>query len=617
MRVVRPAMWSVIGFSFFINLLGLTGSIYMMQVYDRVLSSRSIQTLVLLTLIVALLYAVAVALEALRTQLLVRAGVKFDDTVKEPAFDAVQRASLRRPSASHVQALRDVDTVRDFFAGPGLTACCDVPWVPIYILFATLLHPWYGVLAVVACLISAGLAYANDRNTRSILDQATKANISANNQAVTTFRNAEVLQAMGMVKHLRQRWVNHRGAALGWQGLATDRGSALMAATKFNRMFMQSLILGLGAYLAIHREITPGMMIAASIIVGRCIQPIEAAIGNWKGIVNTRSAYQRVQELLRLTPPSPQRMRLPDPTGAVQVENLVVHAPGRDTPVLRGISFEVPAGTTLGVIGPSAAGKSSLARVLVGVWPATVGAVRLDGSELAHWEPEQLGRALGYLPQDVELFAGSIADNIARFGTRDEGKIVEAAQMAGVHDMIQRLPQGYNTDIGDGGGALSGGQRQRIALARAIYGKPALIVLDEPNASLDAAGEQALIQAVHALKKAGCTVVLVTHKTNSLGLCDMILLLNEGTMHAFGERDEVLAKVLGPRLVTPDGPAVAAPGSPPLGGSHPGGARPGMPKPGVLKPGGMKPGAPKAGPQQPGGLTSGPASGPASGLEGR
>ncbi|TCT05928.1 type I secretion system permease/ATPase [Aquabacter spiritensis] len=552
-RAVKPAMWTVIAFSFFINILGLTGSIYMMQVYDRVLSSRSIQTLVLLTLIVAILYMVASALEAFRTQLLVRAGVKFDDSIKEHAFDAVQRASLRRPSPSHVQALRDVDTVRDFFAGPGLISCCDVPWVPIYIIFATLLHPVYGILAVLSCVISGVLAYANDRATRAILDRATKANISANNHAVTTFRNAEVLQAMGMVRQLRQRWGQHRGAALGWQGLAADRAAFLVSATKFNRVFMQSVILGVGAYLAIEREITPGMMIAASIVVGRCIQPIETAIGNWKGIVSARSAYRRVQELMRMTPAPAPRMRLPDPAGALSVENLVVHAPGRDVPVLRGVSFAVPPGTTLGVIGPSAAGKSSLARVLVGVWPPSAGAVRLDGSELSHWDPEQLGRSLGYLPQDVELFAGTIADNIARFGERDEAAIVEAAQMAGVHEMIQRLPQGYNTDIGEAGASLSGGQRQRVALARAIYAKPKLIVLDEPNASLDAAGEQALGAAVLALKKAGSTVILVTHKTNSLGLCDMILLLNEGTVHGFGPRDEVLAKVLGPRLVKPEG----------------------------------------------------------------
>ncbi|QTL05182.1 type I secretion system permease/ATPase [Aquabacter sp. L1I39] len=559
LQAAKPAMWSVIAFSFFINLLGLSGSIYMMQVYDRVLASRNIQTLVVLTLIIAFLYMVSAGLEALRTQLLVRAGVKFDESIKEQAFDAVQRASLRRPSANHVQALRDVDTVRDFFTGAGLISLCDVPWVPIYIAFATLLHPWYGILAVVSCVISGLLAVANDRVNRPILDRATKANISANNQAVTTFRNAEVLQAMGMVRQLRERWLAHRAQALGWQGLASDRAAFLVAATKFNRMFMQSLVLGLGAYLAINREITPGMMIAASIVVGRSIQPIEMAIGNWKGIVAMRSAYRRVQEMLRLSPPQSQRMRLPDPTGVVHVENVFVTAPGRDVAVLRDVTFALPAGTTLGVIGPSAAGKSTLARALVGVWPTSAGAIRLDGSDLSHWDPEQLGRCIGYLPQDVELFAGTVAENIARFGAKDEAKVVEAAQMAGVHDMIQRLPQGYNTEIGDGGAALSGGQRQRIALARAVYGRPALIVLDEPNASLDAAGEQALAQAVQALKAGGSTVILVTHKTNSLGLCDLILLMSEGTVHSFGPRDEVLAKMLGPRLVRPRDPAKEPP----------------------------------------------------------
>lgn len=555
-RAARPALVTAVVFSLFINILGLTGPLYMMQVYDRVLSSRNISTLVVLTVLIALLYAISAALESLRTRLLVRSGLKFDEELNEHAFDAVQRASLRKPSPGHVQALRDADTVREFFSGGGLVALCDLPWVPIYIAFATALSPWYGVLAVLSCVISGGLAYANDRATRRLLDHATKANIAAANQATTTFRNAEVLQAMGMVPNLRRRWVASHGEALGWHAAASDRGGVLMAATRFNRMFMQSLILGLGAYLAINREITPGMMIAASIIVGRCIQPIEMAIGNWKAIVNMRSAYNRVQELMRAVPPAAERMRLPAPRGVVQVENLIAHAPGTEYPVLRGVSFAVQEGTVLGVIGPSAAGKSSLARVLVGVWQATAGAVRLDGSDLRHWDPEQLGSHLGYLPQDVELFAGSIADNIARFGERDEAKIVQAAQMAGTHEMIQRLPNGYNTEIGDGGASLSGGQRQRVALARALYGLPALIVLDEPNASLDAAGEQALMLAVQALKKAGRTVILITHKTNNLSLCDQVLLLNEGTVHGFGPRDEVIAKLLGPRLVQPGGAPV-------------------------------------------------------------
>lgn len=549
MKVVRPALWIAVFFSFFINVLGLTAPLYMMQVYDRVLSSRSITTLVVLTVLIAFLYLVGAVLESLRSQLLVRAGVKFDEQINEEAFSAVQRASLTSPSAGHVQALRDTDTIREFFTGAGLISLCDLPWVPIYIIVATMLHPWYGILAVGTCIVSALLAYTNDRLTRERLNEATGASIAANNKATTTFRNAEVLQAMGMVGNLRKQWATSRVQALGLQAMASDRAGIVMAAIKFNRMFVQSLILGVGAYLAIIREISPGTIIAASVIVGRCIQPIEVAIGNWKGIVSMRSAYDRVQALLKSLPTRPRRMQLPAPKGQLSLENVVVRAPGRDQLILKGVSFAVPAGSVLGVIGPSAAGKSSLARVLVGVWPPAAGAVRLDGSELDHWDPEQLGQHLGYLPQDVELFSGTIADNISRFGPPDDAKVVMAAQMADVHDMIQRLPEGYNTQIGDAGAALSGGQRQRIGLARALYGMPALIVLDEPNASLDTAGEHALMNTIKRLREAGKTVVMITHKTNALSHCDLILVLHEGTVQAFGPRDEVMARVVGPRVV--------------------------------------------------------------------
>jgi PrtD family type I secretion system ABC transporter len=561
MEAVKPALWAAVTFSLFINVLGLTAPLYMMQIYDRVLGSRNLTTLAVLTLIVAILFFVSALLESLRTKLLVRAGVKFDEEINEHAFSAVQRATLSNPSMNHVQALRDTDTVREFFTGAGLISLCDVPWVPIYIVVATGLHPWYGVLAVVSCVISAVLAFLNDRATRPTLDAATKASIEANNKAVTTFRNAEVLQAMGMVGNLRRQWAISRLEQLATQALASDRAGILMACIKFNRMFMQSFVLGLGAYLAIEREISPGSLIAGSIIVSRCIQPIEMAISNWKGIVSMRSAFSRVQELLRALPSPPPRMKLPTPAGNVTVENIIVRAPGKETVILRGVSFGVPSGTVLGVVGPSAAGKSSLARALVGVWPAVAGSVRIDGTEIGHFDPEQLGHFLGYLPQDVELFAGTIAQNIARFGEINEAKIVEAAQMAGVHDMIQRLPGGYDTQIGDAGAALSGGQRQRIGLARALYAMPALIVLDEPNASLDAAGEQALMEAVRRLKEAGRTVVMVTHKTNSLGQCDLILVLQDGMVQAFGNRDEVLARILGPRIVASGAPqpAPAAP----------------------------------------------------------
>lgn len=555
MATVKPAIWTAIVFSLFINILGLTAPLYMMQVYDRVLSSRSVTTLVVLTLIIAFLFLASAALESIRTKLLVRAGVLFDEKINEHAFSAVHRATLANPSAGHVQALRDTDTVREFFTGAGIISLCDVPWVPVYILVSTLLHPWYGVLAVISIVISGALAWTNDRLTRDRLNDATKASIAANNKATTTFRNAEVLQAMGMVGNLRRQWANSRLDSLGLQAVASDRAGIVMAAIKFNRMFVQSLILGVGAYLAIMREVSPGTIIAASIIVGRSIQPVEVAISNWKAIVTMRSSYERVQALLRSIPETTQRLKLPAPKGNLVVENLVVRAPGREQLILKGVNLQLGAGQVLGIIGPSAAGKSSLARVLVGVWPATAGAVRLDGAELDHWDPEQLGQHLGYLPQDVELFAGSIADNICRFGEADDEKIVMAAQMADVHDMIQRLPDGYNTQIGDSGAALSGGQRQRIGLARALYGMPSLIVLDEPNASLDTAGEQALTATIARLKDAGRTVVMVTHKTNALSQCDLILVLQDGTVQAYGPRDEIMARIAGPRVVPGPTPA--------------------------------------------------------------
>lgn len=543
LRTIRPAFVSVVVFSFFINLLGLNASIYMMQVYDRVLGSRSIETLVLLTIITAFLYLVWAALEGLRSRLLERAGIAFDTKVAADVFDAVRRMALRAPGNGQAQALRDLDTVRDFYAGAGLAALCDVPWVPIYMICATLLHPYYGVLAVASCLFSGFLAVLNNRATRQSLAEAGRAGIKASAIATATLRNAEVLKAMGMSQALRARWNAAHEDAMGWQSRAGDRGALLIGITKFNRALVQSIVLGLGAWLAIQKQISPGMIIAGSILVGRCIQPIEQAVSNWKSVVNMRTAYGRIQLLLRAAPPPPERLRLPDPTGTVSVENLFVRAPGREVAVLRQLSFRLDAGSVIGVIGPTAAGKSTLARALVGVWPAATGAVRLDGSDLAHWDEEQLGRHVGYLPQDVELFAGTIAENIARFTAAEPEAVVAAAQLAGVHEMIQQLPQGYNTEIGDGGLALSGGQRQRIGLARAVFGLPALIVLDEPNASLDPAGEAALTEALKQLKAARRTVVLITHRPAALAQCDLVLALKDGAALAFGPRDEVMKRV--------------------------------------------------------------------------
>jgi len=555
-RATRPAIGTAIVFSFFINMLGLAGPIYMLQVYDRVLGSRNISTLVALTIILTFLYAVLSSLEMLRTNLLIRAGVLFDNLANPVIFRAVQWATLRHPDPRHVQSLRDVDSIREFYTGAGLIAFCDFPWVPIYILAATALHPLFGILAIGGSIITFTLAFANEKSTRSSLDQASRNALAANNHAVTTFRNSEVIQAMGMLEMLRRRWSKHHEAVLGWQASASNKAGVLIALIKLNRMLMQSLVLGVGAYLAIMRITTPGIMIAASIIVGRALAPVEVAVGNWKTFVGMREAYRRVTGLLSQMPNRSEQMDLPRPSGQLALENVFVRAPGREAPVLKNVSVNMAAGTVLGVIGPSAAGKSSLARAIVGVWPTVSGTVRLDGADLNHWDADALGKYIGYLPQDVELFSGNIAENISRFTEGEDSKaILEAAILAGVHDMIQRLPDGYNTQIGESGQALSGGQRQRIGLARALYGLAPLIVLDEPNSNLDGAGESALIEAIIELKKAARTVIIITHKTNILSIVDYIMVMNDGAVQTAGPRESMLAAIRTPRDVSNPAPA--------------------------------------------------------------
>jgi PrtD family type I secretion system ABC transporter len=545
LRATRPALITAVIFSFFINVMALAAPLYMLQVYDRVLVSRNISTLVALTLLVAFVYAISATVETLRSKVLIRAGVMFDRIANPDVFRAVQRVTLLQPSPRHVQSLRDVDSIREFFTGAGLLAFCDFPWVPVYVIAAFALHPLYGFLAIGGAIITFILAVANELLTREPLKKATHEAMTANNHSVTTFRNSEVLQAMGMVEAIRARWSKHHEGTLGWQAEASNRGGLILSITKFIRMLLQSLILGVGAYLVIEREVSAGMMIAASIIIGKALAPVEIAISQWKSFSNMREAYRRVHGLLAALPVRDERMKLPVPTGQMQLEGVSATAPGRKVPVLLNVSMAIPAGATVGVIGPSAAGKSSLARVMVGVWPIAAGAIRLDGSDLSHWNSDELGSHVGYLPQDVELFSGTIAENISRFTAEaTEASIIAAAQMAGVHEMIQHLPDGYNTYIGDNGQALSGGQRQRIGLARALYGLPALIVLDEPNANLDAQGEQALLTALAALKEAKRTVVLVTHKTNVLSATDFIVVMNGGQIQTAGPRDQVLAAVL-------------------------------------------------------------------------
>jgi ATP-binding cassette, subfamily C, bacterial len=561
-RATRPGFITAIFFSFFINVLAFVSPLYMLQIYDRVITSRNSMTLIALTVIAVFLLMIYAALEKVRSAILVRLGILFSDIARSRLFDAVLKGNLLQPGRGHTQALRDLDTVREFLTGTGLISFCDAPWVPIFVVGCFILHPYYGYIATAGAVIIFGAAIANEFLTRKQLMAATSTAIVANSYAAATFRNAEVLHAMGMLSGLRDRWLRRQDEGIAMQAAASDRAGHLIAVSKFFRAFLQIAILGTGAYLSIEQESTPGAMIAASIMMGRALAPVELAVANWKTFIAARSAYNRIMGLFGILPAESEKLPLPAPEGHLSVENVIAVPPGAKEPVLRGISFVLRPGEVLGVLGPSAAGKSSLARVLVGVWSTAHGKVRIDGAELSHWAPEKLGRHIGYLPQDVELFSGSIAENIARFNELDEAKIITAARMAGVHDMVQALPNGYNTQIGEGGFALSGGQRQRIGLARALYGKPAYVILDEPNASLDADGEAALLSAIQQLRQEGSTAVLITHKTNILGTVDKILVLSQGQVQGFGSRDEILSKLLGPRLAP-------VPASPPVQASTP------------------------------------------------
>ena len=536
----RGMLLAVIFFSFFINLLMFVAPLYMLQVYDRVLSSRSEVTLVVITVLAIGLLVAYGLLEAVRSRILVRAGVVMDDLLASRMFQVAFRGHVLRPGQPYTQSLRDVDSLREFVSGAGIIAFCDAPWVPIFIFACFLLHPWLGAVALVGALVIFALALTNELATRRFLSEASGASVAANTYVSASIRNAETVHAMGMSGAMMDRWSRAHRNVLGLQARASDRAGAIMGAFKAVRMSLQVAILGTGAYLVILGQLTPGAMIAASILMGRALAPVEAAVGQWKQFIGARTAWKRLQAILNTVPAENDRMSLPVPQGRVEFDGVVVVPPGARKPTLKGVSLAVEAGEVVAVIGPSGAGKSSLARAMVGVWPVVQGTVRIDGSDIAHWNAEDLGRHLGYLPQEVELFAGTVAENIARFGPIDPDEVIRAAQMAGAHGMIQQLSDGYDTMIGEGGRTLSGGQRQRIALARALHGRPAIIVLDEPNASLDSEGEAALTEAIRAARAAGSTVVIVSHRTALLSQVDKVAVIVDGQLKRFGKPDQVL-----------------------------------------------------------------------------
>jgi ATP-binding cassette subfamily C exporter for protease/lipase len=485
-------------------------------------------------------YLFMAALEAIRGWVLVRVGARLDAQLNSRVYTAAFERNLRRPGSNTAQPIHDLNTLRQTLTGSALLAAFDAPWLPIYLVVIFLMSPALGWFALGGALVLLVLAVLNERLSKPRLDEAQKYSLQSQQALTNNLRNAEVIEAMGMLPQIRERWYGLHRQQLQTQANASDLAAVLGGATKFVRVCLQSLVLGFGALLVLEGRMTAGMMIAASILAGRALAPVELLVANWKQIVAGRLAYARLRELLGIHPPRARGMPLPAPTGSVTVEAASAVAPGTQRLILKNLSFSIAPGEIVAIIGPSASGKSSLARLLVGVWPAVTGSVRLDGASLYEWNKDELGPCIGYLPQDIELFDGTVAENIARFGKVDPDKVVEAAKQVDMHEQILRLPAGYDTPLGTDGSNLSGGQRQRIGLARALYGDPSFIVLDEPNSNLDDSGERALVEAIKALKAAGKTVVLITHRMSTLSVVDKVAVLADGVLAAFGPRDEVL-----------------------------------------------------------------------------
>ena len=527
-------------FSMFINILMLVPPLYMLQLYDRVLGSRSQDTLIMLTLIVVVLFITMGLLEVVRSRVLVRVGNKLDSMLSQRIFDSLFELERKAPGRSSSMPLNDLTQVRQFMTGNGLFAFFDAPWMPIYIIVLFIFHPAFGFFAIFAAIVLVGITVANEYSTKEKLAEANNLSRASTIYVDSNIRNAEVVNAMGMRNNISKIWADKYYGFLNAQNIASDSAGVWSNLSKSLRVMFQSLILGLGAYLAINMEVTPGMMIAASIIMGRALAPLDLISGSWKGLSSARSSYERIEGLLKDFPKDKEYMQLPAPKGEITLENVVVIPPSGTVPSLKGISMRIEKGDVVGIIGPSAAGKSSLARVMLGLWPLTNGVARIDKADISQWDREDLGKYVAYLPQDIELFEGTVSQNIARFGEVEPEKVVEAASKAGVHEMILKLNEGYDTKIGPGGASLSGGQRQRIGLARALYNNPVFIVLDEPNSNLDDVGEAALVEAIKTLRAGGTTVVIITHRTNVLQATNKLALINNGVLELYGNTNDVL-----------------------------------------------------------------------------
>ena len=546
---LSPFYWRAFGFALIGGLLMLVPTVYMLEVYDRVVNSRSHLTLVMLTVMVVLAYVVMEVLEWARSETLHEAGERLDKMLAHRVFDSIYASNLRRLGGATVQPMNDLRTIRDFLPSPVVGAVMESPISLVFMALLFLMSPWLGWFAVLGAVLQVGVGILNERSTTPHMMAANRSAIGAQMYADGTLRNAEVIESMGMLRHIHARWLEKQREFLGFQAKASDHAGGFQAVSKFLQTTMGSLLLGLAAWLLLGDKLAggAGMMIMGSVLGGRMLAPLVQVVTQWRTVANVRDAWGRLDALLQQVPQREPAMPLPAPLGRLVVEQVVAGAPGRQQPgqaapaILKGVAFALQPGEVLAVVGPSASGKSTLARLLVGLWPASSGKVRLDGADVFTWDKQELGPHMGYLPQGVELLEGTLAENIARFGEVSMAKVEAAARLVGLHEFILALPKGYDSPVGRDGAMLSGGQRQRVALARALYGDPVFVVLDEPNSSLDDAGDEALASAIRALKARGTTFVLMTHRTSVLAVSDKMLILSDGTQQAFGPRDEVLA----------------------------------------------------------------------------
>jgi ATP-binding cassette subfamily C exporter for protease/lipase/ATP-binding cassette subfamily C protein EexD len=536
----KRIFWILVIFTAIINFIMIVPALYMFQIYDSVLNSRSTETLIMLSLIAVFMYAVFGFLNWSRSQILILLNNDFDEKLSNRTFYAVLSGIISTGSTNPAQAFGDLTNLRQFITGTGILAFMDAPFGLLFLIVIFIIHPVLGVFALLVGIVQVAGAVINEKLTKEKIKESNKHFQNSQNFLQANLRNAEVIEAMGMHENVRKKWREKYEKMLAIQSEASENSAKIQSSIKAIRITAQSIILGLGAYLAIHNIITPGMMIMGSILMGRALSPVDQAVGMWRQFVSTRQSYERLQSLLSDFPPPERHLPLTIPQGFVKVENAMVTPRGSQQVILKGISFEANPGDIVGIIGPTASGKSSLAKMLVGVWLPISGHYKIDKAEMSFYNRDEIGRLIGYLPQDIELFSGTVAENIARFGEINMQLVIKAAMIAGVHDMILQFPKGYETEVGEGGGYLSGGQRQRIGLARALYGDPVLIVLDEPNSNLDEQGEIALMRALMIMKKMNRTIFVISHRMNILSIVDKIMLLGNGTIQLYGARDEIM-----------------------------------------------------------------------------